>query len=619
MMVGLVLAVTLTPASALSAQSPTAQVESEAGIGQFRGGATHPGRADGPGPATLGGVAWRFRTEGPVRASPVVLGDRVFIGGGDHRFYALDAATGAELWRYEVGAEVAGAAAVTSDRVVFTDRYNTVHALDPSSGAAVWTRRGGDDLPLPWGHEGWDYLLASPTVIGDRVLAGTGDGVLRAMSLLDGRELWRFPTGGRIRSAPAVHGGVVYVGSGDGVVYGVDFQDGSEVWRFETEGAAWESAEFGFDRQQIYSSPAIEEGILYIGSRDAADYAVDLSTGGEVWSYRDGTPWVIASPAVGPERIYTARSSGGAVMALDRRTGEPVWQAATGGLVFSSPLLADGVVYVGSGDGSVYAFDAATGEVRWRYRTEGGVMSTPVLWNEHLIFGSEDGAVYALRPGSSTPRRAVYWDNALAEGSIWGGVAAHRQAAEYFQSRGYDSLDATGLVKFLERASDDRAESPSVVVVAMDRVPNEVLTGRDASLLRRYLDAGGKVVWMGALPGVLARNEEGAITGVDREGASGLLGVDVSGWDTDEHWHRPTEEGRRWGLVDGWMGWPGGVSGAEGLVALAEDDLGRAGMWVRSYGGPEGTGFVLARPSEQRSVLRQLREVAEYGVLTDVR
>ena len=41
-------------------------------------------------------------------------------------------------------------------------------------------------------------------------------------------------------------------------------------------------------------------------------------------------------------------------------------------------------------------------------------------------------------------------------------------------------------------------------------------------------------------------------------------------------------------------------------------------MWVRAYGGPEGTGFVLARPSAERSVLRQLRRVAEYGVMDDV-
>jgi hypothetical protein len=164
---------------------------------------------------------------------------------------------------------------------------------------------------------------------------------------------------------------------------------------------------------------------------------------------------------VGPDRVYTARSSGGAVLALNRRTGEPVWQAETGGLVFSSPLLADGVVYVGSGDGAIYAFDAETGDVRWRYRTEGGVMSTPVLWNEHLVIGSEDGSVYALRPGARTPDRAVYWDDDFAEGSLWGGQEDHRRTADYFRARGYDGIDGPGLVDFLRGTGD--GEGPSVL------------------------------------------------------------------------------------------------------------------------------------------------------------
>ena len=586
-----------------------------AAVAQFRGGPTHPGVAAGPGPETLGGVAWRFDTDAPVRASPVIHRDRVYVGSSDRRFYALDAETGRELWRYEAGAEIAGAAAATDARVVFVDRANTVHALDPGSGAVRWRVEAGPDLPLPWGHEGWDYLLASPTVVDGTVVVGTGDGVLRALSLADGRERWRFATGGRIRSAPAVVDGVAYVGSGDGIVYGVSMDDGREVWRFETEGVGWDAADFGFDRRQIYASPAIVDGVLYVGSRDAADYAVDLATGQAIWTYREGSPWVMASPAVGPERVYTGRSSGGAVLALDRGTGEPVWQHQTGGLVFSSPLLVDGVVYVGSADGALYAFDAATGDVRWRYRTDGGVLSSPVLWRGRLVFGSQDGAVYALRGGEATPRRAVYWDDDLMAGAAWGADEGHRAAADYFAARDYELLDAAGLEAFLAEAGT--TGPPGVLVVAMDRVPASALDGGAASPLRRYLERGGKVVWMGALPGVFTRNEEGAINGVDRTAPGALLDVDVSAWDTDEQYHMPTDEGRRWGLEDGWMGWPGGDAAVPGLTPLAVDDLGRAGMWVRRYGGPVGTGFVLARPSAERPVLRQLRRVAEYGVMDD--
>jgi outer membrane protein assembly factor BamB len=73
--------------------------------------------------------------------------------------------------------------------------------------------------------------------------------------------------------------------------------------------------------------------------------------------------------------------------ALDARSGAQLWAAPTGGTVFSSPAVADGVVYVGSDDFSLYAFDAAgetgcsgtpkTCAPLWTAATSGVVRSTP--------------------------------------------------------------------------------------------------------------------------------------------------------------------------------------------------------------------------------------------------
>ncbi len=43
--------------------------------------------------------------------------------------------------------------------------------------------------------------------------------------------------------------------------------------------------------------------------------------------------------------------------AFSAATGQPLWSAATGGSIESSPAVANGVVYVGSDDGSLHAFD----------------------------------------------------------------------------------------------------------------------------------------------------------------------------------------------------------------------------------------------------------------------
>jgi outer membrane protein assembly factor BamB len=65
--------------------------------------------------------------------------------------------------------------------------------------------------------------------------------------------------------------------------------------------------------------------------------------------------------------------------------------------VQSSPAVAGGVVYFGSGDGNLYAVDIATGEQRWRFAALGDLFtpSSPVVADGVLYIGSYSGKVYA--------------------------------------------------------------------------------------------------------------------------------------------------------------------------------------------------------------------------------
>jgi hypothetical protein len=49
-------------------------------------------------------------------------------------------------------------------------------------------------------------------------------------------------------------------------------------------------------------------------------------------------------------------------------------------------------------------------------------------------------------------------------------------------------------------------------------------------------------------------------------------------------------------------------------TVLATDEVGRAAAWVRSYGGPEGTGYVVVPASLDTHRLHEMRRVAEYGI-----
>ena len=77
--------------------------------------------------------------------------------------------------------------------------------------------------------------------------------------------------------------------------------------------------------------------------------------------------------------------------------GDQQWVFETGAWVSSSPAVADGIVYVGSGDNSVYALNIDSGEEIWTYNTDREVYSSPAVGDDGTVYvGSRDGSVYAL-------------------------------------------------------------------------------------------------------------------------------------------------------------------------------------------------------------------------------
>jgi hypothetical protein len=87
-------------------------------------------------------------------------------------------------------------------------------------------------------------------------------------------------------------------------------------------------------------------------------------------------------------------------------SGKLAWKYMTDGPIKGSPLLSDGVLYIGSGDSYVYAIDARLGLPYWKFKADQPVDSAPVIASDDktkLFFCSRDGTVYGL----SLPRTLV--------------------------------------------------------------------------------------------------------------------------------------------------------------------------------------------------------------------
>jgi outer membrane protein assembly factor BamB/signal recognition particle receptor subunit beta len=166
---------------------------------------------------------------------------------------------------------------------------------------------------------------------------------------------------------------------------------------------------------------------------------------------------VQSSPAVAGGRVYVG-SGDNHIYALDARTGAVQWRYETDGRVRSSPAFADGRVYVGSSDRHIYALDARTGTVQWRYQTYGQVKSSPAFADGRVYVGSFDNQIYAL--DARTGR--MQWRYKTGGGSSSPAVADGRV---YVGSRDRHiyALDArTGAVQWRYRTRGYVWSSPAV-------------------------------------------------------------------------------------------------------------------------------------------------------------
>jgi outer membrane protein assembly factor BamB len=548
--------------------------------GMFRAGLSHPGVYPGGVATGLSGLQWRVTTGGAVRSSPTVHDGAVYVGDAAGFMYALDIGDGRERWVYDASSPVSSSPAVAAGRVFFGDRAGVLHAVAASDGSPEWQLRTGPDMALPWGNEGWDYYTSSPAVVGGVVIFGGGDGFLHAVDAATGERRWRYATDGRIRSSPAVAGGVVYVGSMDGRLHAVDVRTGEALWRFETEGYSLDSSEYGFDRRSIQSSPAVADGRVFFGSRDGHLYAVDAASGELLWRFDQEVSWCISSPAVEGGIVYVGTSDGHFVQALDAATGEEMWRTGTESRVFASPSIAGGTLVVGDQAGNLLALDRSTGDERWRYVAGDAIQSSAAIVGDLVVVGSDDGVVQALRASAGPGTlRALFWD-----GGGFSFYQGHEALRDHLASAGYQLLDATTLAGFMSDRLADGARS--VVVFAMDHVPQTVggPAPADTVLFRRYLDGGGRVVWLGLPPFSLQLDEEtGQPVGLDLDRTTSVLGVDHSSVTGDEYPAWATPVGEAWGLpmsyVDQMAVDPGQVT-----IALALDERGKATAWVRRYG-----------------------------------
>lgn len=241
---------------------------------------------------------------------------------------------------------------------------------------------------------------SSPAISSARVAyVGSDDKNLYAVtSKQDSTPVWRYSTGGKIRSSPVLSFDekTVYVGSFDKHLYALDAVVGELKWKYLTGGEIESSPALTKDASVAYTSDKLSAaGVLYVGCNDGLLYAITTS-GSLKWKFSSAIAGDVAaaspirsSPSMSPDDSTVYFGCDNSLMYAVTHAGALKWFFKTRGAITSSPTVSsDGLtLYFGSRDMHLYALSSA-GVLKWRYYADSPIHSSTSLFDGVLYFGT---------------------------------------------------------------------------------------------------------------------------------------------------------------------------------------------------------------------------------------
>ena len=100
----------------------------------------------------------------------------------------------------------------------------------------------------------------------------------------------------------------------------------------------------------------------------------------------------------------------------------------------SSPAIADGVVYFGTGEGMLYALDAQTGDERWVFETADTIHSSPAIADGTVYVGNMESRLYAVDAANGKVQYK-FGSSDLVEGRLTADVNITTAAGDSYSNR----------------------------------------------------------------------------------------------------------------------------------------------------------------------------------------
>jgi outer membrane protein assembly factor BamB/predicted RNA-binding protein with RPS1 domain len=291
----------------------------------------------------------------------------------------------------------------------------------------------------------------------------------------------------------------------------------TELWTFE-------AGDLDAYLANIWSSPVVDDGTVFVGCTDGNLYALDAATGTPRWKFQTGGK--VHAPAIADGTLYFG-SEDETIYAVDTVDGTESWRVEAGGGTNSAPAVDDDLLFVGFDENTLAAIDLASGSEVWKYEMEGSVKSPAVRGGKVFVpsvdVKSSDHYIHALEPESGDEMWTV-------NPTGMPGIPAVDDTTVYFGTYHcqpgfiYAVNAVTGDIRWKKKTNDWIRSSPAVGdsqlfvgsddenLYAMDKMSGDIEWTFTTS------DGVGTSVTLSREGSVFVGDEDGRIYGIDTEG-----------------------------------------------------------------------------------------------------
>lgn len=323
-----------------------------------------------------------------------IMGDMLLE---DNRLYSIslaseltciDIETGREIFYFDGGTIYGSTPVIWNDSLLFQTGEGHLVELNKFTGEEIRRVLLQDDSR----KDGYDFFLSTPVVHQGRLYVGVGKHSFYCMDPESLEVIWAVEGVYRMHTKPQIIDGRIYMADMGGNVVVLDLETGQPVWNVKISSS-------------IMGNVTVQGDRVFVGSRNRRVHALDRETGEELWNRYYGSGWIMATLPADDDALYVCGSDGYIIEALNPVDGSAIWThyvpynvAGTPQLIGDYLLVNAGDVYNTQGNGAAMLFHRSTGEPIFRFSGPSS-FATPLVKDGILYMGNDLGQVMAVDLG----------------------------------------------------------------------------------------------------------------------------------------------------------------------------------------------------------------------------